>query len=183
MLETLTKKLCMLLCLLSGQRCQTIPVLNLDHMHRDQMSYSLYIHKALKTTSPSFHQKPLQFVAFPDEDLLCIVKCLNEYIERTKLIRENSCEDDKQLIISYAYPNKPVKSATIARYLKLFLQDAGIDITVFTPHSTRSASTSKANNLGLSLKEIAKAAGWKGGSTFQKYNKFPITKNLGNFKR
>ena len=54
--------------------------------------------------------------------------------------------------------------------------DAGIDITVFTPHSTRAASTSKANNLGLSIKDIAKAAGWKGGSTFQRYYKFPITK-------
>ena len=98
---------------------------------------------------------------------------------RERNLFEKIHEDDKQLIISYAYPNKPVKSATIARYLKLFLKDAGIDITVFTPHSTRSASTSKANNLGLSLKEIAKAAGWKGGSTFQKYYKFPITKNLG----
>ena len=132
----------------------------------------------LHTTSPSSHQTPLQFEAFPEDELLCIVKCLNEYIERTRLIRENACEDDKQLIISYAYPNKPVKSATVARYIKLFLMDAGIDITVFTPHSTRAASTSKANNLGLSIKDIAKAAGWKGGSTFQRYYKFPITKNL-----
>ena len=129
MLEALTKKLCMLLCILSGQRSQTIPVLNLNHMHRDQSSYSFYIPRALKTTSPSFHQTPLQFEAFPEDELLCIVKCLNEYIERTRRIRENACEDDKQLIISYVYPNKPVKSATVARYIKLFLMDAGIDIT------------------------------------------------------
>ena len=138
-------------------------------MHRDQSSYSFYIPRALKTTSPWFHQTPLQFEAFPEDELLCIVKCLNEYIERTRRIRENACEDDKQLIISYVYPNKPVKSSTVARYIKLFLMDAGIDITVFTPHSTRAASTSKANNLGLSIKDIAKAAGWKGGSTFQRY--------------
>ena len=187
MLEALTKKPCMLLCILSGQRSQTIPVLNLNHMHRDQSSHSFYIPRALKTTSPSFHQTPLQFEAFPEDELLCIVKCLNEYIvkclneyiESTRLIRENAREDDKQLIISYAYPNKPVISAIVARYIKLFLMDAGIDITVFTPHSTRAASTSKANNLGLSIKDIAKAAGWKGGSTFQRYYKSPITKNLG----
>ena len=154
MLKALTKKLCMLLCILCGQRSQTIPVLNLNRMHRDQSSYSFYIPRALKTTSPSFHQTPLQFEAFPEDGLLCIVKCLNEYIARTRLIRENACEYDKQLIISYAYPNKSVKSDTVARYIKLFLMDAGIDITVFTPHSTRAASTSKANNFGLILQKL-----------------------------
>ena len=77
------------------------------------------------------------------------------------IIRENACEDDKQLIISYAYPNKPVKSATVARYIKLFLMDAGIDITVFTPHSTRAASTSKANNLGCLSRILQKLQGGK----------------------
>ena len=38
LLETLTKKLCMLLCLLSGQRSQTIPTLSLGHMHVDEKS-------------------------------------------------------------------------------------------------------------------------------------------------
>ena len=57
---------------------------------------------------------------------------------------------------------------------------AGIDLTVFTAHSMRSASSSKANNIGLSVKDIAKAAGWKGESTFQKYYNFPIVKNFGN---
>ena len=56
---------------------------------------------------------------------------------------------------------------------------AGIDLTVFTAHSTRAASTSKANNIGLSLKDIAKAAGWKGSNTSQKHYKLPIEKNLG----
>ena len=45
----------------------------------------------------------------------------------------------------------------------------GIDITVFTRHSVRSASTSKANNIGLSIKDIQKAAGWKGSSTFREH--------------
>ena len=33
---------------------------------------------------------------------------------------------------------------------------AGIDITVFTTHSICSASTSKANSIGLSIKDIQK---------------------------
>ena len=43
---------------------------------------------------------------------------------------------------------------------------AGIDITVFTTHFVRSASTSNVNNIGLSINKIQKAACWKGSSTF-----------------
>ena len=77
--------------------------------------------------------------------------------------------EEKTLILSHTYPNKGVKSATLARYVKTFLGMAGIELTVFTAHSTRAASTSKANNIGMSLKDIAKAAGWRNRSTFQKF--------------
>ena len=55
---------------------------------------------------------------------------------------------------------------------------AGIDITVFMTHSVRSASTSKVNNIGLSIKDIQKAAGWKGRGTFRKHYKLPIITNF-----
>ena len=73
-----------------------------------------------------------------------------------------------------------LKSATLARYVTDFLGKCGIDLTVYTAHSTRKASTSKAEKLGLSLKEISGAAGWKGASTFQKHYKLPITNNFGS---
>jgi len=56
---------------------------------------------------------------------------------------------------------------------------AGIDITVFTAHSTRSASTSKANNMGLAIKDICKAAGWRTDSCFRKhYNLYTHSQKL-----
>jgi len=55
---------------------------------------------------------------------------------------------------------------------------AGIDIKTFN-NSTRSASTSKANDIGVPMKTIAKAAGWRAESTFAKHYKLPITKNFG----
>ena len=64
-------------------------------------------------------------------------------------------------------------STTIARYVKLFLGRA-----VFSAYSTRSASTSNGNNLGLTLYDIRKAGGWKTNSTFRKHYKLPILKNL-----
>ena len=82
-------------------------------------------------------------------------------------------------MLSYVYPHRPVKSATLARYVKEMLAMAGVDVTVFTTHSTRAASTSKGNNLGLSLRDLNKAAGWRGDSTFRQFYKFRITRNLG----
>ena len=61
-------------------------------------------------------------------------------------MRENLDGNLKELILSYAHPFKPINSQSVAKYIKRFLAMAGIDITVFTTHSVRSASTSKANN-------------------------------------
>ena len=179
MLENLTKKLATLLCLLSGQRVQSICALNLEYSAFTCGTYTFYIPKVLKTTKPGNHQHPLQFETYQENEKLCIVNCLKEYINRTMNIRENLPNQPQQLTLSYAYPHHPVGSATIARYVKHFLGLAGVDVTVFTAHSTRSASTSKANNMGLSMKDIPKAAGWSNDNTFRKYYKLPVHRNFG----
>ena len=168
MLDMLTMKLCTLLAILSGQR---VTVLRTDYMHKSQGKVFFYINAILKTTKPNNHKKTLVFMTYPENKKLCVVQCLEDYLLRTELIKENSCEGNPQLIISHRTPYKPVNPQTIARYVLKFLGMAGIDITVFTAHSIRKASTSKANNMGLSLKDIAKAAGWSNETTFQKFYK------------
>ena len=54
-----------------------------------------------------------------------------------------------------------------------YLQHLEFRSTVF-----RSFSTSKANNVGLCLKDIEKAAGWRGTSTFRKHYNLPLFKNF-----
>ena len=158
-----------------GQRGQTIGALRLDAHAKSDEELVFYIRSLMKTTKPGNHQKPLEFVKYT-HGKLCIIDCFVEYRRRTDNIRENLEGNPQELILSWAYPHKPVKVATIARYIKSFLGMAGVDITVFTAHSTRHASTSKNNNMGLSIKDIAKAAGWKSGSTFAKHYKLPIRK-------
>ena len=51
----------------------------------------------------------------------------------------------------------------------MFLGLAGIDVTVLMTHSTRHKSTNKANNIGLSIEDIGKAADGSNGCTFSKY--------------
>ncbi len=186
MLETLTLKLSTLLCFLSGSRPQLLTALDLDQHYRDPKGYNYVFNvgKILKTSRPGRQMKPVELRSFPHDDKLCIVNLLDVYIRRTELVRENSCADmiGKPLIISFKAPYLPVGTATASRYVKtfLFLGLAGIDITVFTAHSTRAASTSKGNNLGLAFRDIAKAAGWRKESTFQNFYKKTICTNLGS---
>ena len=86
-------------------------------------------------------------------------------------MRENLDGNPQELILSYAYPFRPINSQSIARYIKLFLAMAGTDITVFTTHTVRSTPTSKTSNIKLSIKDIQKTAGWKGSSTFRQHYK------------
>ena len=42
------------------------------------------------------------------------------------------------------------------------MQKAGVDTTVFKPHSTRAASASKTRSCNVSLPAVMKAASWSG---------------------
>lgn len=55
------------------------------------------------------------------------------------------------------------------------LSQAGIDISVFSAHSTRGASSSKAISQGVSVKEIMAMADWSNSSTFSTFYKRKIT--------
>ena len=180
MLEELTLKLTTLLCLLSGQRGQTIAALDLGSCSIKDNAATFYINQMLKTTRPGFHQEPLRYEKFLPEPKLCVLDCLKEYMDRTQSIRENLEGNPQTLILSYKYPHNPVKACTIARYITQFLGRAGVDITLFTAHSVRSAATTKANSIGVSIKEIQRAAGWSNESTFQRFYKLPINRNLGS---
>ena len=84
--------------------------------------------------------------------------------------------------ISYAPPHKPVSSRTLVRWVSDILHKACIHTKTFKTHSLLSASTSNTLSVGLSLTEIAKAAGWTNVKTFGKfYNKPVIDNNFRNF--
>ena len=66
-------------------------------------------------------------------------------------------------------PHNEASQQTISRWIKQVLNKAGLDLTIFTPHSTRSASTTKAKAANIPLSTILKTAGWSRESTFAKY--------------
>ena len=111
-----------------------------------------------------------------------MVETLNNYLTRSKLWRIEG--QNSQLLLSYQ-THKPVKSCSIARWIKEVLTLCGIDTSVFTAHSTRSASTSKAGVSGLSEMDILKRGSWSSKSTWQKHYKKEVNsdkKNANDFQ-
>ena len=175
--KMLTFHLVTLFCLLSGQRDQTFAAIDIRLMDVSDDRVVCYIDQVLKTTRPGFHQSPLDFRAFPDSKAICPVFNTQQYLFRSFSLRGPRVK----LFVSYKSPHQSVCTSTISRWVRTTLQLAGIDINVFTSHSTRAASTSKARSIGLSLTAINKAAGWSNSSTFGRfYNKTIHESNFGS---
>ena len=131
-LKHLSLKVTFLLGLLSGQRCQSIHLLRIDHMEESETKYVFPIYNKVKQTRPGKHIKPFEFIMYPNDENFGGITHLKEYINRTSQIR-NSC---KQLLINYIRPHGPVKKSTVSRWCKSILYTVGIDINKFSEHST-----------------------------------------------
>ena len=79
-MDLLTKKLCTFLCLLSGQRSQTISRLKVDRSVLAHGTYTFYIDAI---------QPPLMYQSFEPNKKLCTINSLKEYRSRTDLLRGN----------------------------------------------------------------------------------------------
>ena len=85
-----------------------------------------------------------------------MVQHLREYIHQTDALRK----DHSQLLLSYVKAFRPVARDTVSRWVKQVLQYAGIDVTKYSAHSCRAASTSNVKVKDLNITEIMKRAGW-----------------------
>ena len=161
-----SKILTTMMCLLSGQRSQTLVSLSTDCMHLNNSECVFYISKLLKTSHPKFHQPPIKFKAYPQNVSLCVVALIKLYLDKTAALRHDV---NSIFFISYIPPHKPVVSRKLARCVSDILHKADIHTKIFKNHSLRSASTSNGFSSDLSLTEITKAAGWINVKTFGKF--------------
>lgn len=168
--KLLTFKITMLLALSSASRSSELKNLDLQYMAKSENLVRFYFHQLSKTNKKGKPIPPLEFYKFEEQSKLCVVSTLFCYIERTSKWRSEHTVS--QLLLSFIKPHKAVKSCTISGWLKKVLQESGINVDIFKPHSTRSASTSKAKSSGISTKDILKRGNWSNKSTWQKfYNK------------
>lgn len=163
----LSIKTVLLMLLISGQRGQTIHVLKIKDVEKRGDSYVCRISVPIKTSNKKHHQKELTFKSYK-EKALCVVHCLQEYLKRTKILRKGRERGRSKLFISTRKPHKPICRDTLSNWVKKGLKLSGVNMDIFTAHSTRAASTSKVKG-SVKLSTILKTAGWRRSQTFAKY--------------
>ena len=134
----LSGKLCMLFLLLTGQRCQTLHLINIRYIEILEDEIIIRITDNMKQSRPGFHLKPITLHRYEMNDKICIVTTVKEYMAHTKHLRTGT-----KLFISTVKPHNSVSKQTISRWIKLIMSKAGIP-DIFKPHSTRAASVSQA---------------------------------------
>ena len=168
-LKALTYKLVALITLLSASRVNYIASLSIESMELTATACKFYPTKLLKHSRPSFQGEPLTLMAYPLDEDLCVIKTLREYLQRRKHITH------AQLFISYRKPHGPVKKDTVSRWLKDVLILSGIDASIFSSHSYRAASTSKASVADVPITDILKQGQWTTQKTWQNHYRLQIT--------
>lgn len=175
-LKELTLKLTFLLTLLSGQRCQAVKFFSIKNMEFSDLKCTFVITEKVKQSRVGTHLKPVEFLAYPEDEKLCVIKHLQEYSKKTQALRG----DCSQLLLSHVKPHGPASKDTISRWCKNILKFAGIDVSKFKAHSTRSASTSFLAERTVNIKDIMTSAGWSNEMAFQRYYHKPVD-NTFNF--
>ena len=85
--------------------------------------------------------------------------------QRSKIITQNFTE----FFITFGKLHNSASKDSLARWVKEVMGNSGIDTEIFKPHSTRVASNSAANKLGMPLQEVLKRGQWLNVGTFFTY--------------
>ena len=86
-LKFLTLKLVMLCMLVTGQRCQSVHLMDIQHMSKGKSSYKFHIDKLVKQSRPGKPQPVLILPSYPVDKRLCVMTYLKEYLIRTEPVR------------------------------------------------------------------------------------------------
>ena len=153
-LKELSSKLVALLAILSGQKCQTLHCLSLEHMALTEHKCVFRINTLIKQSRSGKHLAPIELMGYGKNPSLCVLHTIKEYLCRTKNIRKMG-----KLFVSYLKPHGPVSKDTLARWIRDTLNRAGVDTELYGAHSTRSPSTSAVAARGTLIGIIMKVAG------------------------
>ena len=135
----LSKKLATLIAILCGQRPkETLGLTDIRNLSFEENFLVICIGDIMKTSNKKFHIGEIKFPRYQENDKICVFTCMKEYLKLTANLRGNITH----LFITTTKPYEMASQDTLARWIKTTLQSAGIDMSIFTPHSTRSATTS-----------------------------------------
>ncbi|XP_049871953.1 uncharacterized protein LOC126370882 [Pectinophora gossypiella] len=172
-LNMLTKKLVTLLALSTGQRVQTLSLINVQEVNITDSQITIPINEVIKTSRPNRHNPNLIIPFFKQKESICPAMTLCTYISKTSELR--NAPNTNKLILTFKKPMHAASPQTISRWIKQTLGKSGVDVSTFSAHSTRHAATSAANRSGVAIDVIKKTAGWTGNSIcFAKFYNQPL---------
>ena len=169
-LYLLTLKTTALIWLLTGQRCQSLNLIDIRNVTITDHYVKFRWGDRLKTTRPGFQQEEIKVMAYAPDRKLCIVTVLKRYLLVTQKLRVGN-----SFLITTQKPYGGASKDTISRWVKVVMSKAGLDLSLFTPHSLRAASTSAAFRAKVPIDTILRTAGWSKQNTFRRYYNKPIS--------
>ena len=110
----------------------------------------------VKQSRPGYTPPTVILNAFPSDETLCVFSHMKTYIDCTSTLRGK----ETKLFISYIKPHHRVSRDTISRWIRETTTNAGVDTSMFKPHSTRSATASKAKVTSVPIQDVLGRAGW-----------------------
>ena len=167
--KLLSYKLVGLLALTAPDRASGLAARDLRFRYFHPEGVQFKLPELTKTARQGQDPKSCFHASFPENEHLCVCKCLQEYEARTLQWRPQDPSKPNKLLLSHINPHKPVSPATLARWLKELMQLAGVDTSIFKGHSVRGAVATEAAKQGFSIPDILQFADWSQASTFTKF--------------
>ena len=158
------------MALVTAQRGQSLHILDIAFMTEFADSFEFVLPEHVKQSRPGYQPPSIILKAYPEDYKLCVFTHMKQYLKQTKPLRGS----ETGLFITLVKPFKHVSRDTISRWIRSVMKDAGVDVTIFKPHSTRAASTSKAKAVAVPIEEILKTAGWSSSRCFDRFYNKPV---------
>ena len=153
-----------MLLLLHGSRISTIATFDISLITMSNDTCIFYPSALLKHDQQRRPRDKIIYKKF-ENSKLCSMAATKEYLKRQAEYNVAHTE----FFFTTASPYGPPHKDTIARWVKNTLAQAGVNTKIFSFHSCRLTSSSKANNMGVDLDTILKMGCCSRQSTFRKF--------------
>ena len=141
----------------TAQRVQTLFSIKKSNIRVSEGHIKIVITDKTKTSKHQKEQPILEIPVFTENANIYSATALQSYINRTANIRP---PEEVRLFLTFKKPYHAATTQSISRWIKGTLEESEIDVSIFSGHSIRHASTSAAARNGVNIETIKKAAGW-----------------------
>ena len=119
---------------LSGQRVSTVHKFQIPVLQKTPGMVIFTFNDLLKHSRPNYRSTPIVFHSYPHDCSVCPVAVIESYFSARALLNTPPHLKSDQFILCYRNPHGRATTDTIARWVKMVLQNSGID-PKFSAHS------------------------------------------------